>query len=63
MKYPKISELCVLKSNTGFYIGRLYMYSEHETVPYSRESTYMHSKEITENALINNTFIPVYNFY
>ena len=57
MRYPKISELIVLESNGGFYIGRVYEHSRFEYEPYSRESSYMATRDIAEAALINNTYI------
>lgn len=58
-KYPKISELMVLESNAGFYIGRLYYYSEDECNLYSRESTYYKNKEDAQRDLINNDYVEV----
>jgi len=59
MKYPKIGPLTVLQSNAGYYIGRLYYYSEDECVPYSRESTYYQNKEDAKRDLINKDYIEV----
>ena len=42
--YPRIGPLTVLQSEAGFYIGRVYFYSDDEYVPYSRESNYFHDK-------------------
>lgn len=57
-KYPRISGLKILESAAGFYVGRLYLYDEEgDCEPYSRESTYMPTKEIAENALLNKTYI------
>ena len=56
-RLPRISEKMVLESAAGFYIGRLYIISEDETQPYSRESTYMPTREIAENSLLNKTYV------
>lgn len=60
-KYPRISELTVLQSNAGYYIGRLYYTSEDEYEPYSRESTYMYNEKMAYDALKNNTYIQNFN--
>ena len=45
----KISELKILKSNAGFYIGRTYTDEELDVeLPYSRESSYFLHKEIAQ---------------
>ncbi len=62
-KYPRIGNLMVLESAAGFYIGRLYYYAEDEFTPYSRESTYMTSREIAERALRDNDYIENLNSY
>lgn len=59
IKYPRISELRVLQSAAGYYIGRLYLHSEYSFEPYSRESTYMRYKKVAEQALINNTYVEI----
>lgn len=57
-KYPRVSQLQVLESPAGFYIGRLYLYDEYgDSEPHSRESTYMENREIAENALLNKSYI------
>ena len=61
MKYPKISELLVLESAAGYYIGRVYKYSEEEYNPYSRDSNYFKDKESAQTALINKTYIENFN--
>lgn len=60
MKFPKISNLMVLESAAGFYIGKVMYYSDDEFNPYSRESNYFINKEDAETALENNTYIEVY---
>lgn len=57
MKYPRYSELMVLHSAAGFYIGQLYYESKDECVPYSRKSQYFNDIVTAENALINNSYI------
>jgi hypothetical protein len=57
VKFPRISELMVLQSAAGYYIGRLYYYNEEEYQPYSRESAYMVDKEVSKLALIDNTYV------
>lgn len=59
--YPKISELKVLQSAAGFYIGRVYMHSKHIVEPYSRESNYFQDKELAQTALENNNYIQKLN--
>lgn len=51
MKNKKISELMVLQTAAGFYIGRLYYESPDEAQPYSRETQYFKTKEEAEYAL------------
>lgn len=58
-RYPYISELLVLESAAGFYIGRIYKESEFEYEPYSRESTYMENREVAESHLKNKTYIEI----
>ena len=58
--YPRIGPLTVLQSEAGFYIGRVYFYSDDEYVPYSRESNYFHDKEAAKKALIENEYIERY---
>ena len=55
--YPKISELKVLQSAAGYYIGRLYLTSNYESEPYSRESNYFRDPHVAQKALDNNTFV------
>lgn len=56
-KYPRISELKILQSAAGFYIGTLYMYSDDEYVPHSRLSQYFTNEHDAYDALINKTYI------
>lgn len=51
----KISELKVLQSNAGYYIGRT-ITDEYGEQPYSRESGYYRNKETAESALINDDY-------
>lgn len=59
--YPRISELLVLESAAGFYIGRVYKHSEEDYEPYSRDSNYFRNKEDAQAALLNNTYIEHFN--
>jgi len=52
-----ISELMVLESAAGFYIGRVYQHSIDEYEPYDRVSGYMKDRDIAEDSLINNTYV------
>lgn len=56
-KYPRIGNLQILQSAAGYYIGRLYYYTETESAPYSRESNYFKTEEAAQIALDNNTYI------
>ena len=56
-KYPYISNLKVLESEAGFYIGRLYYYSEDDYNHYSRESNYFRDREDAKRSLIDNDYI------
>jgi uncharacterized protein YegP (UPF0339 family) len=52
MTHSLISELKVLKSNAGYYIGRF-----HATDgPYSRESGYYATRDDAQRALDTNTY-------
>ena len=55
--YPRVSKLMVLQSAAGYYIGRLYLMSKHESEPYSRESNYFQDPDVAQRALENNTYI------
>lgn len=46
-----ISNLMVLKSAAGYYLGRLTKLPDGTDVPYSRESDYFSSSEIAERHL------------
>ena len=51
----KISELHVMKSAAGYYLGYTYFDEECQCwFPYDRESHYMATKEEAEAELINN---------
>lgn len=52
----KISELKVLKSNAGFYIGKTYESEHGNDYPYSRESGYYKTREEAQSALDNNNY-------
>ena len=53
-----ISHSRVLKSGAGYYIGTTYLDEDMNTeLPYSRDSQeYYASKELAEDALINDTY-------
>ena len=54
----RIGPLEVLKSNAGYYIGRLYYGQDGEVEPYSRESaSYYKTKEVAQSHLDNNTYV------
>ena len=59
IKYPKISELMILKSDKGYYIGRIYKYSEDVYEPYSRESPFYKEEEVAKKDLVNNDFVQI----
>lgn len=61
IKYPRISKLMVLHSAAGYYVGRLYEYSEDECGPYSRESTYFKTEKAAIKALANNDYVENFN--
>ena len=44
----KISELQVLRSSAGFYIGRTCIEDDGFVEPYSRESGYYHTREAAQ---------------
>lgn len=56
MRQYKISELMVLKSNAGYYIGTIIIYPDNSYEPYSRESEYFKTKEEALKALSDNDF-------
>lgn len=56
-KYPRVSELLILESAAGYYIGRVYKYSDDDFEPYSRDSNYFQDRDIAEMALIENSYI------
>ena len=58
-RFPCVSPLMVLESAAGFYIGKVYYYSEDEFQPYSRSSTYYKTKESADRSLINNDYVQV----
>tara|TARA_R100000808_G_C2144027_1_gene151788 strand:- start:1529 stop:1714 length:186 start_codon:yes stop_codon:yes gene_type:complete len=53
-----ISQSRVLKSSAGYYIGKTYLDEDMNTeLPYSRDSQeYYATKELAEDALINDTY-------
>lgn len=51
----EIGKLEVLKSNAGYYIGRMCV-SEGVTQPYSRESSYYRTREAAQKDLISNNY-------
>lgn len=46
-----VSDLCVLKSAAGFYVGRVEITEEGYEFPYCRESGYYPTREKAESAL------------
>ena len=62
-RYPSVGGLMVLKSEAGYYIGRLYYYAEDDAQPYSRESTYMPDEATAIKALAENDYVQVFNDY
>ncbi len=59
IKFPRVSELMVLESAAGFYIGRVQYESESEFQPYSRESTYYTNKEVAQHDLDTNNYVEI----
>lgn len=52
----RVSQLKVLKSAAGYYIGRVCIFKDGHEEPYSRESGYYDSNKSAEMALMNNDF-------
>lgn len=62
MRANKVSNLMVLESAAGFYIGRVYYNSNNinDYEPYDRVSSYMASREIAETALAEDNYIQIF---